>query len=59
MATEDEDRFENTARPKGSGGGIQSKVASIPDAGADKAPQQTEDEHRPEASDQKTTTADS
>jgi hypothetical protein len=57
MATQDEDRVENTANRRGSGGPLESKAITIPEAGADNAPQQTEDEHLPEASDQ--TTADS
>jgi hypothetical protein len=77
MATFDKDITENTAKPRGSGGGLQSK--SLPDtaqpkgaggglqsktgtptsdAGAADAPQQPEDEHGPEASEQ-TTTPDS
>ena len=57
MATQDKDRVENTANPRGAGGHLESKGITIPDAGADNAPQQTEDEHQPEASDK--TTADS
>lgn len=73
MATLDKDTTENTAKPrgsggglqskalpdtatpKGSGGGLQSKVMTNSDAGAADAPQQPEDEHEPEASDQTTT----
>jgi hypothetical protein len=57
MATQDEERVENTANPRGAGGPLESKGITFPDAGADNAPPQTEDEHRSEASDQ--TTADS
>lgn len=56
MATQDKDRVENKANPRGAGGPLESKALVIPAPGADNAPQQTEDEHRPEASDQ--TTAD-
>jgi hypothetical protein len=58
MDTRDEDTPQNTARPRGSGGDLQSKALSISDAEAVDAPQQPEDEEQPEASDQ-TTTADS
>ena len=54
MATQDEDRVENTANSRGAGGPLESKGLTIPDAGADNAPQQTEEERRPEASDQTT-----
>ena len=52
MATHDENTFENTANAKGSGGDLQSKVMPTPNAGANKAPQKTENERRPEPSDQ-------
>ncbi len=55
MATLDEDTSKNTAKPRGSGGDLQSKTLTATDAGADNAPQRTEDEHQPEASDQETT----
>jgi hypothetical protein len=72
MATFDKDITENTAKPRGSGGGLQSKALpdtaqpkgaggglqskshSSSDAVAADAPQQPEDEHEPEASDQTT-----
>lgn len=54
MATQDKDRINNTANSRGAGGTLESKAIIIPEAGADNAPQQTEDEHRPEASDQTT-----
>ncbi len=57
MATLDEDTPKNTANTRGAGGSLESKAITIPEAGADNAPQQTEDENRPEASDQ--TMADS
>jgi hypothetical protein len=59
METFDKDKTENTATPRGSGGGLQSKRLPKSDAGDADAPQQHEDEQRPEASDQRTTTADS
>jgi hypothetical protein len=55
MTTFDEDTSKNTATRRGSGGDLQSKALHIPNAGADDAPQQTGDEHQPEASDQETT----
>jgi len=52
MTTHDENTFENTANAKGSGGDLQSKVMPTPNTGANKAPQKTENERRPEPSDQ-------
>jgi hypothetical protein len=54
MATLEENTSEKTARRRGSGGDLQSKGLSNPDAGAADAAQQSEDEHQPEASDQTT-----
>jgi hypothetical protein len=57
MAIHDEDKPKNAAAARGAGGPLESKVITFPDAGTDSAPQQTEDEQQPEASDQ--TTAES
>jgi hypothetical protein len=57
MAIHDEDAPKNTATPRGAGGPLESKGITFPDAGADNASQQTEDEQQPQASDQ--TTVDS